>query len=161
MSQYPLQFIVGGFIISTYTTNTMTRLATGQMQEETQELLDEYNELYDWEYNDMCDFIENHSEEEFVHHYETYNRLVDDYGQLVVDEFIEEFDVSTIENFEDMYQGQYTGGAEFAEMIATDCGYISRDMPSWIEIDWEKTWDRSLSYDYTELTGGHIFSNNY
>jgi len=74
----------------------MTRLATGQMQEETQELLDEYNELYDWEYNDMCDFIENHSEEEFVDHYETYNRLVDDYGQLVVDEFIEEFDVSTI-----------------------------------------------------------------
>ncbi len=74
MSQDPLQFIVGGIIISTYTTNTMTRLATGQMQEETQELLDEYNELYDWEYNDMCDFIENHSEEEFVDHYETYNR---------------------------------------------------------------------------------------
>ena len=139
----------------------MTRLATGQMQEETQELLDEYNDLYDWEYNDMCDFIENHSEEEFVHHYETYNRLVDDYGQLVVDEFIEEFDVSTIENFEDMFQGQYTSGAEFAEVIATDCGYISRDMPTWIEIDWEKTWDRSLSYDYTELTGGHIFSNSY
>jgi len=161
VSQDPLQFIVGGIIISTYTTNTMTRLATGQMQEETQELLDEYNELYDWEYNDMCDFIENHSEEEFREHYETYNRLVDDYGQLVVDEFIEEFDVSTIENFEDMYQGQYTSGAEFAEMIASDCGYVSRDMPSWIEIDWEKTWDKALSYDYTELTGGHIFSNSY
>jgi len=161
VSQYPLQFIVGGIIISTYTTNTMTRLATGQMQEETQELLDEYNELYDWEYNDMCDFIENHSEEEFREHYETYNRLVDDYGQLTLDEFIEEFDVSTIENFEDMYQGQYTSGAEFAEVIATDCGYISRDMPSWIEIDWEKTWDRSLSYDYTELSNGYIFSNNY
>ena len=56
----------------------MTRLATGQMQEETQQLLDEYNELYDWEYNDMCDFIENHSEEDFREHYETYNRLVDD-----------------------------------------------------------------------------------
>jgi len=161
VSQDPLQFIVGGIIISTYTTNTMTRLATGQMQEETQELLDEYNELYDWEYNDMCDFIENHSEEEFREHYETYNRLVDDYGQLVVDEFIEEFDVYTIENFEDMYQGQYTSGAEFAEMIASDCGYVSRDMPSWIEIDWEKTWDKALSYDYTELTGGHIFSNSY
>ena len=48
----------------------MTRLATGQMQEETQELLDEYNELYNWEYNDMCDFIENHSEEEFREHYD-------------------------------------------------------------------------------------------
>ena len=137
------------------------RKPTGQMDELTQEKLDDYNTLYCWEYNDMCDFIENHSEEEFVDHYETYNRLVDDYGQLVVDEFIEEFDVSTIENFEDMYQGQYNSGGDFAEQIATDCGYVTRELPHWIEIDWEKTWDKSLSYDYTELTGGHIFSNNY
>ena len=133
------------------------------MQELTQEKLDDYNTLYCWEYNDMCDFIENHSEEEFVDHYETYNRLCEDYGQNLVDEFIEDFDVSTIENFEDMYQGQYGSGADFAEQIATDCGYIKSylgDLPSWIEIDWEKTWD-NLSYDYTELLGGHIFNNNY
>ena len=141
----------------------MTRqgLPTGQMQEETKELLDEYNELYCWEYNDMVDFIKEYSEEEFVHHYETYNRLCEDYGQNLVDEFIEDFDVSTIENFEDMYQGQYDSGADFAEQIATDCGYITRDLPSWIEIDWQKTWDNALSYDYTELIGGHIFNNNY
>ena len=138
------------------------RKPTGQMEELTQEKLDDYNTLYDWSYNDMCDFIENHSEEEFVDHYETYNRLVDDYGQLVVDEFIEEFDVSTIENFEDMYQGQFSmGGAEFAEQIATDCGYVTRELPSWIEIDWQKTWDNALSYDYTEIGNGHIFNSNY
>ena len=139
------------------------RKPTGQMQELTQEKLDDYNTLYCWEYNDMCDFIENHSEEEFVDHYETYNRLCEDYGQNLVDEFIEDFDVSTIENFEDMYQGQYDSGADFAKQIATDCGYIKSyqgDLPSWIEIDWEKTWD-NLSYDYTELLGGHIFNNNY
>ena len=141
----------------------MTRqgLPTGQMQEETRELLDEYNEEYCWEYNDMVDFIKEYSEEEFVHHYETYNRLCEDYGQNLVDEFIEDFDVSTIENFEDMYQGQYNSGADFAEQIATDCGYITRDLPSWIEIDWQKTWDNALSYDYTELSDGHIFNNNY
>ena len=135
----------------------MARLSTGQMQEETQELLDEYNELYNWEYKDMCDFIEEYGEESFRDQYETYNRLVEDYGQGVVDEFMEDFD---IENFEDMYQGQLTG-AEFAEETCTDCGYISKDMPSWIHIDWQKTWDNSLSYDYTELIGGHIFNNNY
>ena len=141
----------------------MTRqgLPTGQMQEETKELLDEYNETYCWEYNDMVDFIKEYSEEEFVDHYETYNRLCEDYGQNLVDEFIEDFDVSTIENFEDMYQGQYNSGADFAEQIATDCGYITRDLPSWIEIDWQKTWDNALSYDYTELIGGHIFNSNY
>ena len=140
------------------------RKPTGQMQELTQEKLDDYNTLYCWEYNDMCDFIENHSEEEFIDHYETYNRLCEDFGQNLVDEFIEDFDVSTIENFEDMYQGQYDSGADFAKQIATDCGYIKSyqgDLPSWIEIDWQKTWDNALSYDYTELIGGHIFNNNY
>ena len=139
----------------------MTRLPTGQMQEETQQTLDEYNELYNWEYNDMCDFIENYGETEFLTYYETYHRLVEDYGQNLVDEFAQEFDVDSVEHFEEMYQGQYNSGADFAEQIATDCGYITRDLPSWIEIDWQKTWDNALSYDYTELIGGHIFNNNY
>ncbi len=65
-----------------------------------------------------------------------------------------------IPNFEDMYQGQYDSGAEFAEQIASDCGYISRDMPSWIEIDWQKTWDNALSYDYTQI-GYAIFNDSY
>ena len=34
------------------------RKPTGQMQEETQKYLDDYNLLYDWDYNEMCDFIE-------------------------------------------------------------------------------------------------------
>ena len=135
-------------------------LPTGQMQEETQELLDEYNELYDWEYNEMCEFIENHSEEDFREHYETYNRLCDDYDKNLVDEFIENYDTETIEHFEDMYQGQYDSGAEFAEQIATDCGYVTRELPYWIEIDWQKTWDNALSHDYTQI-GYAIFNDSY
>ena len=134
---------------------------TGQMQEETQKYLDDYNTLYCWEYNEMCDFIENYGETEFLTHYETYHRLVDDYGQNLIDEFAEHYDVDCVENFEDMYQGQFTSGGSFAETIATDCGYVTRELPHWIEIDWEKTWDNALSYDYTELIGGHIFSDSY
>ena len=136
-------------------------LPTGQMQEETQETLDEYNELYDWEYNEMCEFIENYGETEFQTYYETYHKLCEDYDQRLVDEFAENYDVDSVEHFEEMYQGQYDSGAEFAEMIASDCGYVSRDMPSWIEIDWQKTWDNALSYDYTELIGGDIFNDSY
>ena len=139
----------------------MARLSTGQMQEETQELLDEYNELYNWEYNDMCDFIENYGETEFLTYYETYNRLVDDYGQNLVDEFAQEFDVDSVEHFEEMYQGQYESGAEFAEQICQDCGYITRELPSWVEIEWETTWENSLSYDYTLIGEGYIFNANY
>ena len=138
----------------------MTRegLPTGQMQEETQELLDEYNELYNWEYNDMVDFIKKYGEDDFINNYEKYNQFVYDYGQEVVDEFMEDYD---IENFEDMYQGQYESGAEFAEQICQDCGYISNNIPHWIVIDWERTWEANLRHDYIQLSDGHIFSANY
>ena len=126
------------------------------LSEETQELLDE---VYDVEL--ALEFIENHGETEFLTYYEKYEELVKEYGQNLIDEFAENYDVDTVEHFEDMYQGQFTSGGEFAEVIASDCGYVSRDMPSWIEIDWEKTWDKALSYDYTELIGGHIFSDSY
>ena len=140
----------------------MTRegLPTGQMQEETKELLDEYNEEYCWEYNDMVDFIKEYGETMFLTHYETYHRLVDDYGQELVDEFAEHFDVDSIEHFEESYQGQYNSGAEFAEQLAVDCCEVPSNLSSWIEIDWKASWD-NLDYDYTEGSGGHIFSQNF
>ena len=153
MSQDPLQFIVGGIIISTYTTKHMTKTT---LSEETQELLDE---VYDVEL--ALEFIENHGETEFLTYYEKYEELVKEYGQNLIDEFAEHYDVDSVEHFEEMYQGQFTSGGEFAEVIASDCGYVSRELPHWIEIDWEKTWDKALSYDYTELIGGHIFSDSY
>ena len=125
------------------------------LSEETQELLDE---VYDVEL--ALEFIENHGEDYFLTYYEKYEELVREYDQNLIDEFAEHYDVDTIEHFDEMYQGQYDSGAEFAEMIASDCGYISRDMPSWIEIDWQKTWDNALSYDYTQI-GYAIFNDSY
>ena len=135
-------------------------MPTGRMEEETRELLDYYNELYNWSYNDMVDYIIEHGEKKFRDYYEDYYRAVDDLGEDIVNAFIEVFYIESIGNIEESYQGQMTG-AEFAQQIATDCGYVTRDLPSWIEIDWQKTWDNALSYDYTELLGGHIFNNNY
>ena len=137
----------------------MTRqgLPTGQMQEETKELLDEYNEEYCWEYNDMVDFIKEYGEKKFRDYYEDYYRAVDDLGEDIVNAFIEVFYIESIGNIEESYQGQMSG-AEFAESIAIDCGMVSTGI-SWVEIDWEKSWD-NLSYDYCEQDG-YIFSQNF
>ena len=127
------------------------------LSEETLELLDE---VYDAEL--AHEFIENHGENYFLTYYETYEKLVDDYGQTLVDEFAENFDVDSVDHFEDIYQGQYDSGADFAKEIAIDCGYIKSyqgDLPSWIEIDWKASWD-NLSYDYCEQDG-YIFSQNF
>ena len=43
-----------------YSKQTSMGKPTGQMQEETQDLLDSYNQLFNWDYNEMCRFIENH-----------------------------------------------------------------------------------------------------
>ena len=138
----------------------MTRqgLPTGQMEQETQELLDEYNEEYCWEYNDMVDFIKEYGEKKFRDYYEDYYRAIDDLGEDIVNAFIEVFYIESIGNIEESYQGQMSG-SEFAEQIASDCGYVRGDLPSWIEIDWKESWD-NLSYDYCEQDG-YIFSQNF
>ena len=49
-----------------------------------------------------------------------------------------DFDVDTIEHFEEMYQGQHETGADLQKMyICMELGYI-RDLPSWVAVDWKK-----------------------
>ena len=137
---------------------------TGQMQEETQKYLDDYNLLYNWDYNDMCDFIENYGETMFLSHYETYHRLCEDYSEELVHLFADEFDVDQVENFEDMYEGHFETGQDFAEYWVNEVCEESKNIPNWVTIDYKDIWDNKLSNDYFEIdcdgyeyTYGHIF----
>lgn len=58
------------------------------------------------------------------------------------------------------YAGSYTTGAEFAQTMSEDLGYIPEDLPSWItlHIDWQAVWDCELCYDYFKFDG-HYFRN--
>jgi len=126
---------------------------------ETQELIDE---LVD-DGNDLEileDFIREHGETYFLTYIEDYLQAVDQYDEEVVESFLEIFDIDSIGNLSDAYMGQYDSGADFAQNIAEDCGDVPRNMSSWIEIDWKASWD-NLSYDYTEGSGGHIFTQNF
>ena len=59
------------------------------------------------------------------------------------------------------YNGQWDSGAEFAEDICEGCGYIPRDLPTWIKIDWEETWEDGLSWDYSITKNGHVFNTSW
>ena len=126
-------------------------------QEHAEDLLKELSED-GHDLDEMKEFIETHGHKDFVLYYEDYARMVDEYDQETVDAFIEEFDLMDVEHLSDAYMGQYRSGAEFAEYFVSDC-YGLPDMPYWIAIDWEETWE-NLSYDYTE-SNGYIFSNNW
>ena len=126
---------------------------------ETQELIDE---LVD-DGNDLEvleDFIKEYSESQFIDYIEEYLQAIDQYDEEVVESFLEIFDIESIGSLSDSYQGQYDSGADFAQNLAEDCCEVPRGMSSWIEIDWKASWD-NLDYDYTEGSGGHIFSQNF
>ena len=130
-----------------------------EYSDETQELLggliDDGNDLEVLE-----DFIKEHGETYFLTYIEDYLQAIDEYEEEVVEDFVEIFGVCSISSLSDAYQGKWDSGAEFAQNLAEDCGEVPRDMPSWIEIDWEASWD-NLSYDYTEGENGHFFNSNF
>ena len=109
--------------------------------------------------DEMKEFMEKHGHKDFLLYYEDYTRMVDEYDQETVDAFLEEFDLMDVEHLNDAYMGYHESGAAFAESMVSDMGYIQHDLPYWIAIDWEETWE-NLSYDYSE-SNGYIFSNNW
>ena len=129
--------------------------------EETQTLIEEFLEnTWNWDEDELVDFIEKYGEQKFKTDFEDYAAMVDDIGIDVVEAFLENFDIADVSSCRDAYQGQYNNGAEFAQQLAEDCCEVPREMSSWIEIDWKASWD-NLDYDYVECSGGHIFSLNF
>ena len=137
-------------------TNLQTTSFTDEelSKERFDELLEDGNDS-----DEMKEFIEEHGHKDFALYYEDYTRMVEEYNQDTVDSFLEVFDMMDVEHLSDAYMGNYRTGAEFAESFVADTGYIQTDLPYWIAIDWEETWE-NLSYDYTE-SNGYIFSNNW
>ena len=136
---------------------TLSETTSFNDQEHAEELIKELIED-GHDKDEMQEFIETHGHKDFVLYYEDYARMVEEYDQETVDSFIEVFDLMDVEHLQDAYHGYYTSGAEFAEQFVSDC-YGMPDLPYWIAIDWEETWE-NLSYDYTE-SNGYIFSNNW
>ena len=129
--------------------------------EEVQTSIEEFLEdRFGWDEDELVDFVERFGETYFLTYFEEYADMVDDIGIDVVEAFLDVFDIDNISSCRDAYMGRYESGAEFAQNIAEDCGDVPRNMSSWIEIDWDKSWD-NLSYDYVECSGGHIFSQNF
>ena len=128
--------------------------------EETQTQIEEFLEnSFGWDEDQLVDFVERFGEQKFKTDFEDYAAMVDDIGIDVVEAVLENFDIADVSSCRDAYQGCYESGAEFAQSIAEDCGEIGSNS-SWIEIDWDKSWD-NLSYDYVESNDGHIFSQNF
>ena len=88
----------------------------------------------------------------------------DEFKTISIEFFREliDYGIESLEQFEDSYQGQYRSGADFAENLCDDCGYLgsNQGIPDFIlnHIDWESVWSCELRFDYFEVDG-HYFRN--
>ena len=137
---------------------TLTETTSFTDEEHALSALEEYLEEGE-DRDEMEAFIEVHGHKDFYLYFDEYRAAVKDYDQETVDAFIEEFDLMDISHLQDAYMGYYESGAAFAESFVSDMGYVHNDLPYWIAIDWEETWE-NLSYDYSE-SNGYIFSNHW
>ena len=137
---------------------TLSETTSFTDQEHAQELFDSLIED-GHDSDEMKEFMEEHGHKDFYLYYEDYCQALAEFDQQTVDSFLEVFDLMDIEHLGDAYMGHHGSGAEFAESFVSDCGYVHNDLPYWIKIDWEETWE-NLSYEYSE-SNGYIFSNNW
>lgn len=125
-----------------------------------QETVDKIEELLEDTYalEDIVEFIDANSEEDFRKYYEEYVVVGEEYSYGAVDAFIEEFSlhVFTQSNFEDSYRGQYDSKADYAEQYTSDV--YSLELPSFVEVDWEATFD---NLDVVFSANGYVFNTQF
>ena len=105
------------------------------------------------------EFADTHGVHNLMY-FQEYKTTVYELSEDIVSEFLEEFGMDMVEHAPEMYQGEFMDGAAFAESIVDDC-YGCGEMPTWVQIDWEKTWEYALCYDYVITDSGYVFNSNY
>jgi hypothetical protein len=126
-----------------------------QTVEKIDELLEDNYAL-----DDILEFVDAYSEEDFVSYYEEYCRCGEAIGYDAVDALIKEMGLDCIEDCDERFRGEYESTADFAEQFTND---VYGDVPSHVVVDWEATYDNNLRYDFTACEDGYrsvyIFSD--
>ena len=100
--------------------------------------------LEDFQKEDILSYWERFKDLEFIREF---YQAVEDFGDTVVNSFIDIWSVDDIEHIEDAFNGYAESEAQFTEELVTDC-YHTGDLPYWVSIDWQHTWDSALRFDY-------------
>lgn len=124
----------------------------------TVEKIEEFIEDDGYDLQDMLEFIDNHSEPDFVEYYEEYLDKVEEYGEEVVEDFISEFYIESLDKLEEVYQGNYDSAGDFAEQYSESMGY---SIPDFIVVNWEETYHQNLFYDFVYTENGNVFIKNW
>lgn len=107
-----------------------------------QRILDDFNERFSTEFDSFDEIVlERLDEEDFNH---GNKEEIEDFKGYWEEEYKQIEEIDNIENECEEFEFGCTLIAEetfedYTKELLEDCGYISRDFPNWIEIDWEAT----------------------
>ena len=136
---------------------TMTSNYKEVFSKETVEKIEELTE-YSYELNEVLDFLDTYGEDkvEYVEAYlDAISNLGIDDAKEVIDNYAEYNGIEYVEGCDELYQGNYTDVEQFIDELEL----IDYDIPSWLCIDYEATWESALRFDYDKIdsTYGYDF----
>ena len=118
----------------------------------SKEVVEKIEELseYSYELDDLIDFVDTYGEDkiEYVEDYlDVVNNIFSDNPKDVVDRYVADTGLEYIQGADEMYEGNY----ESVEQFIDDRELIDHEIPSWIVIDYEATWDSALRFDFEKI----------
>ena len=121
---------------------------------ETVEKIEELTEI-SYELNEVLDFLDTYGEEnvEYVEAYlDAVNNIYCDDAKEVIDNYIKHVGgVNYVEGCDELYQGNYTDVEQFIDELEL----IDYDIPSWLVIDYEATWESAIRFDYDKIESSY------
>jgi hypothetical protein len=104
---------------------------------------------------ELYDYLEEQGIDE-LGYFEHYQEVMSNYDENAVNAFLSLYSVSDLHAFEESYEGQFDDVRDFVENYLENLG---ENIPSWIVVDYEATWNASLRFDYNEEDGYYFRSN--
>jgi hypothetical protein len=97
-------------------------------------------------YDELYEFVDKYGYR-FIKCFADYYTLVKEHCEKAVGAFINCFDVSELQSFEDAYLGYYDTVDDFVAEIINES---DANIPHWVVIDYQKTWNSILRFEFTE-----------
>ena len=122
----------------------------------SKEVVEKIEELseYSYELDELIDFVDTYGEDkiEYVEDYlDAVNNIFCDDAKEVIDNYVNSNGIEYVQGCDELYQGNY----ESVEQFIDDCELIDCDIPSWLVIDYEATWDSALRFDYDKIESSY------
>ena len=132
---------------------TMTSNYKEVFSKEVVEKIEELSE-YSYELDELIDFVDTYGEDKFEYveaYLDAINNIGIDDAKEVIDNYVDSNGIEYVEGVDELYMGNYQSVEEFIDELEL----IDYDIPSWLVIDYDATWDSAIRFDYDKIESSY------